>query len=195
MQGERQIGDLAATGPELPYRDVREDMINGSTLRNDIEIFRFDPDRQAKFGLGGASVESVRLLDVNNAPLAWVIGGQDVSLEIRCVAKEALLRPIIGFQFKDRLGQILFADNTYLSHQFDTPSVASGKTLVARFEFRLPVLPSGDYSIGVAVADGTQDEHVQHQWLHDAQIVRVHASSVCFGLIGVPMTRIFLGVS
>lgn len=192
---EKQSGDTVANPSELPYRDMREDMINGSTLRNDIEIFRFDPDTQKKFGLGGATVASVRLLDANNAPLAWVVGGQDVSLEICCVAREELVRPIIGFQFKDRLGQVLFADNTFISHQFETPAVALGKTFVARFEFRLPILPSGDYSIGVAVADGTQDDHVQHQWLHDAQIIRVHASSVCFGLIGVPMKRISLGVT
>ena len=44
------------------------------------------------------------------------------------------------------------------------------------------------------LADGTQDEHVQHHWLHDALIVRVHASSACFGLIGLPMTRISLEI-
>lgn len=192
----RSHGDVSTAGvPGLPYRDVREDLINGSTLRNDIEVFRFDPDRQSKFGSGGAAVESVRLLDADNLPLSWVIGGQDIALEIRCIARQELVRPIIGFQFKDRLGQVLFADNTFLSYQFDTPCAASGRMLVARFEFRLPVLPSGDYSIGVAIADGTQEDHVQHQWLHDAQIIRVHASSVCFGLIGVPMRRISLGIA
>ena len=69
--------------------------------------------------------------------------------------------------------------------------VQSGE-LIARFEFRLPVLPSGDYGIAVAVADGSQDSHVQHHWMHDALMVRVHASSVCFGLVGIPMKNITL---
>jgi lipopolysaccharide transport system ATP-binding protein len=66
--------------------------------------------------------------------------------------------------------------------------------IVARFEFRLPVMPSGDYSIAVAVADGTQHSHVQHQWLHDALMIRIHSSSVCFGLLGIPMKNIILRV-
>ena len=66
------------------------------------------------------------------------------------------------------------------------------KKIIARFDFRMPVLPSGDYSIAVALADGSQESHVQHHWVHDALIVRVHASSVCFGLFGIPMKKITL---
>ncbi|MGE0800690.1 MAG: Wzt carbohydrate-binding domain-containing protein, partial [Lautropia sp.] len=95
----------------------------------------------------------------------------------------------------DRLGQVIFGDNTFLA-SVDTPAAAEpGDRLTACFEFRMPVLPSGDYSIGVAIADGTQVQHVQHQWVHDALLLRAHASSVCFGLIGVPMKRITLRVS
>lgn len=177
------------------YRDMREALINSSTLRNDIEIFRFEPDEQSGFGAGGAVITSTRILDADGAPLSWVVGGEDISLEIRCTANQDLLRPIIGFQFKDRLGQVIFADNTFLAYQYDTPQVQAGEEVVARFDFRLPILPSGDYSVSPAVAEGTQDVHVQHHWMHDALIIRVHSSSVCFGLIGVPMRKMMLSVS
>jgi lipopolysaccharide transport system ATP-binding protein len=173
------------------YRDMREALITGSTLRNDIEVFHFKPD-QAGFGTGDARIASVRLLDLDNNPLSWIVGGENVVLEIRCLAHANILRPIVGFQFKDRLGQIVFSDNTYLVYQFTPRPVARGASLVARFEFRLPVLPTGDYSIAAALAEGTQENHVQHHWMHDALIVRVHASSVCFGLVGVPMKTISL---
>jgi lipopolysaccharide transport system ATP-binding protein len=173
------------------YRDMREVMINSSTLRNDIEVFQFKPD-QAGFGAGDAKIVSVRLLDQDDTPLSWVVGGEDVILEIRCLAYKDILRPIIGFQFKDRLGQVVFADNTFLVYQFSPQPVAKGCELAARFEFRLPLLPTGDYSIAVALADGSQDNHVQHHWIHDALIVQVHASSVCFGLVGIPMKKITL---
>lgn len=176
------------------YRDMREALINASTLRNDIEVFQFTPD-QSGFGTGQAKIVSVRLLDQGGAPLAWVVGGEDVILDIRCVAHEDILRPIIGFQFKDRLGQVVFADNTFLVYQNSPQAVAKGCELVARFEFRLPLLPSGDYSITVAFADGSQESHVQHHWMHDALIVRVHASSICQGLVGVPMKTIYLSAA
>jgi len=173
------------------YRDTREALINASTLRNDLEIFQFEPD-QAGFGTGDAKIVSVRLLDQEGAPLSWVVGGEDVILEIRCLAEKDILRPIVGFQFKDRLGQVVFADNTFLVYERNPQAVAGGGELVARFEFRLPLLPTGDYSIGVALADGSQDDHIQHHWVHDALVIKAHASSVCFGLIGVPMKKITL---
>jgi lipopolysaccharide transport system ATP-binding protein len=173
------------------YRDMREDMINSSNLRNDIEIFKFSP-AQDSFGTGNARITSVRLLDINAVPLSWVVGGEDVILEIRCLASKDILRPIIGFVFKDRLGQIIFTDNTYLVYEHRPVVMSAGNEFVARFEFRLPILPSGDYSISPAIAEGTQNDHVQHQWLHDALIFRVHSSSVCFGLIGLPMKKITL---
>lgn len=191
--GSDVVAVTRAKAMELPHVDMRASLFNGSTLRNDIEVFQFDPD-QAGFGTGEAKIVSVRLLEPSGAPLSWIVGGEEVVLEIRCLAQSDILRPIIGFQFKDRLGQVIFADNTFLVYQNSPVAAAAGTELTARFEFRLPVLPSGDYSISPAIADGTQDEHVQHHWLHDALIVRVHASSACFGLIGLPMTRISLEI-
>lgn len=175
----------------IEYRDMREELVNASNLRNDVEVFQFKPDQEG-FGTGDAKILSVRLLDQHGAPLSWIVGGEDVILDIRCLAHKEIFRPIIGFQFKDRLGQVIFADNTFLVFEHNPQPVVQSGELVARFEFRLPVLPSGDYGIAVAVADGSQDSHVQHHWIHDALMVRVHASSVCFGLVGIPMKKITL---
>lgn len=175
------------------YRDMRESFINASVLRNDIEVFQFKHNENG-FGTGDASVVGVRLLDANGMPLSWLIGGEDVIIEIRCQAHKDVLRPIVGFQFIDRLGQVIFADNTYLVYQHNPRAVEGGQELVVRFEFRLPILPTGDYSVAVAIADGSQDNHVQHHWRHDALMVRVHASSACFGLMGVPMKKISMAV-
>jgi lipopolysaccharide transport system ATP-binding protein len=176
---------------QVEYLDLRDNLINTSQLRNDIEIFQFKPD-QAGFGTGEAEIVSVKLLDHNYAPLSWVVGGENVVLDIQCLAHQDILRPIIGFQFKDRLGQVVFADNTYLVYQNNPQKIMRDNRFIARFEFRLPVLPNGDYSVSVAIADGSQDSHVQHHWMHDALMIKVHASSVCFGLVGVPMRKITL---
>ena len=177
--------------PQVDWRDMRESFINASTLRNDIEVFRFNPKTEG-FGKGSARIESVRLLDADGTPLSWIVGGEHVILEICSRVQEDIFRPIVGFQFKDRLGQVVFSDNTYLACINKPLSANAGQQVVARFEFRLPILPSGDYSISPAFAEGTQEEHVQHHWLHDALLIKVHASSVCFGLIGVPMRQITL---
>jgi lipopolysaccharide transport system ATP-binding protein len=175
------------------YRDAREELVRHSNLRNDLEVFRFDPDTPG-FGTGHVRIDSATLNDANDAPLAWTIGGEAVRLTIRATAYARVERPIIGFLLKDRLGQALFGDNTYLTYLDEPPAAEPGHALVASFEFRMPELPAGDYALSVAVADGTQAAHVQHHWIHDALIVRAHASRVTFGLFGVPMKRIVLGV-
>jgi lipopolysaccharide transport system ATP-binding protein len=183
--------DFSVAEEAIEYRDARESLINSSILRNDIEVFKFNPD-QSDFGTGSATITAVRFLDSKGFPLSWFIGGEEVVLEIRCLAHKELLRPIVGFQFKDRLGQVIFSDNTFFTYQFNPQRVKEAAEIIARFEFRLPILPTGDYSVSPAIAEGTQEEHVQHHWVHDALIIRVHSSSVHFGLIGLPMKKIIL---
>ena len=99
----------------LPLKDQRLEFINASNLRNDLQIFKFDPDA-ASFGRGGAQIHDVRLLDENEQPLAWIVGGEKVTLRVLVRAYQDLDSPIIGFFVKDRLGQALFGDNTFLSY-------------------------------------------------------------------------------
>ena len=113
---------------------------------------------------------------------------------IKCLANIDLYSPIVGFSIKDRLGQTIFADNTFITYQSDPVTVLSGQQLQAEFKFRMPLLPVGDYSVCVAIADGTQENHIQHQWYHDALMFKSNASSICHGLIGVPMKKIRLSV-
>lgn len=173
------------------YKDQRAQFINGSNLRNDLEVFRFDPET-ASFGRGGAQILSVELLDPDGSPLAWVVGGEAVILRILARADQTLDSPIIGFYVKDRLGQTLFGDNTYLNYRDSPVSCNPGSVVEARFCFQMPIFPPGAYSISAAISDGTQKDHVMHQWIHDALVFKAEASSLPIGLVGVPMDRIEL---
>ena len=176
-----------------PLVDMRLDFINTTKYRNDIEIFKFDPGA-AGFGKGGGGVVSAQLLDDNGQPLAWVVGGEKVRLKIECVSNVNMFSPIVGFLVNDRLGQSIFGDNTF-NFSKETPLVISvGERFVAEFEFTMPILQVGDYSITVALAEGTQCEHVQHHWVHDAIVLKSHSSSLSTGLMGVPMNNIRLCV-
>jgi lipopolysaccharide transport system ATP-binding protein len=174
-----------------PFKDKRLDLINTSNLRNDLKVFKFDPDA-ASFGKGGAQIHLVQLLDDNMQPLAWVVGGEKVTLRIMARAHQDLDAPIIGFFVKDRLGQTLFGDNTFLSNIDQPVYCLKGIELQADFVFYIPLLPAGDYSITVAIANGTQIDHVQHHWIHDAVFFRSESSSVATGLIGIPMLDVKL---
>jgi lipopolysaccharide transport system ATP-binding protein len=113
-------------------------------------------------------------------------------VSVHCKAERDIARPIIGFYVRDRLGQILFGDNTYLSYLENPVRIKPGQEIEARFEFAMPLLPTGDYSICAAIAEGTQTDHVQYHWMHDALIFRVNASPAQCGLVGIPMDSISL---
>lgn len=172
-------------------RDQRDAFINHSNLRNDLKIFQFDPER-AGFGKGGAEITQVEFRDLDAHPLSWVVGGEPVVLRITAQAHQPLHSPIIGFYVKDRLGQPVFGDNTFLSHMDSPVACEAGETVVAEFEFQMPRLAPGDYSITVAIADGTQHDHVQHHWMHDAILFRSESSNVVSGFVGIPMQHIRL---
>jgi lipopolysaccharide transport system ATP-binding protein len=170
-------------------RDMRLDFINTTQYRNDIELFSFTPDA-ANFGKGGAIITSIQVLDQNNKNLAWVVGGEHVQLVIHCMAHTDLTSPLVGFLLNDKLGQPLFGDNTFITYFKNPLQVKSGHIFVTRFDFIMPILPAGDYSLTVAIAEGTQNEHIQHHWIHDALILKSHSSSVSTGLVGIPMMNI-----
>lgn len=176
-------------------RDMRQDIINASPYRNDLEIFAFEPNAEG-FGKKGAIMEEVLLHDREGHPLTWVVGGEEVILSIkaRIHQEQPMLQPIMGFYIKDRLGQTLFGDNTFITYQDDPVGAMPGTVLAASFTFRMPILPQGDYSISTAIADGTQDNHIQHHWLHDALFFKSHSSSHSHGLVGIPMHQIELQV-
>jgi lipopolysaccharide transport system ATP-binding protein len=159
--------------------------------QNDIQLFDFNP-KASGFGKGGAKITKVFLCDNNGNLLSWVAGGEQVQLCIRCKAFQKIISPIIGFQVKDRLGQLLFGDVTTFAYIQRPLVVERGEKFAAEFHFKMPILPNGDYSISPAIAEGTQENHIQHHWVHDALIFKVHTQRICFGLFGVTMTHISL---
>lgn len=172
-------------------RDVRHETLAASDKRNAIEVFAFDQNAPS-FGKGGAHVENVRLEDADGSDLPAILGGEDVRLVISCRADQPIEGPIVGFYIRDRLGQDLFGDNTYTTYSHAQMILAAGEKFTASFDFTMPYLPVGDYSVSVALAAGTQADHVQHHWIDEALIFRSETSHVMQGLIGVPISRVAL---
>lgn len=157
------------------------------------DFFFSDFTESAAFGEGGARVLDVLFCDDRDLHLRSSSAGATVRLVIEVLATECLDGPIIGFSLKDRLGQVLFGANTYPSTEGQHVHVEPGRRVRAEFTFELPVLPAGEYSLAVAVATGTQENHVQHHWIHDAMIIKA-ASNSAVGLVGLPMNRVELAL-
>jgi len=178
--------------PPARNRDFRRELIRNSDKRNLIEVFEFDADAPS-FGQRGGTITNVRMLGADGTESPILEGGEDVTIEVTCRAAAPMTRPIVGFLLRDRLGQNLLGDNTYLAYRERGIGIRENEIFRARFTFQLPYLPPGDYSITAALAEGTQSDHVQHHWMDEALIFRCessHASYGTNGLLGIPMQDI-----
>lgn len=186
-----KLHSMRKKGTCPPAKDQRSNLINGSNLRNDLQVFEFNPNAPS-FGKGNAQIIDVQLLDDNENSLSWIVGGEKVVLRVTVLVHQELNSPIVGFYVKDRLGQALFGDNTFISYSDHQIRPSEGSNIQAEFTFYMPILPVGDYSITVAVANGSSEIHEQQHWVHDAIIFKSNSSSVTTGLMGIPMLDIKL---
>jgi len=183
-----------APAPAEHWIDYRKDRINNSTLANVLEITQF-PEAlltSESFGDGRATLSSVTLREVaSGQPLLVGLGGEQVQLRIEGKAHETIKQPIIGFILKNERGVVLLGDNTNnMFDQHPPGAVQAGTTYAATFNFTLPLLPEGSYSVTASLADGTQNEHSQLHWVNDALLFRSSCTSVAAGLAGVAMQAI-----
>lgn len=187
----------------LVFSDKDDEKLGKETRRNlshtnlsdpglqNIESFGFNFDA-ISFGKGDAKITNVNWGGGDGLPLLTCEGGKEVIVRINALMIKDVVSPIMGFTIKDRLGQHLLGGNTYHSYKSTPLYLEAGEILEAEFHFKLPILAIGEYSISAAIASGTLADHVQLDWIHDAIIFHVNASSIEGVLVGMPIDRIGL---
>ena len=143
---------------------------------------------------GSAEVKKVYMESAEGHSISILEGGENVRLVICAQSYKNIENPIIGFIFKDKLGQDLFGENTLSFTSLKKTCVFAGQSIKAIFCFQLPMLPNGQYAVVASIAEGNLHDHVQHHWLHDALIITVSSSNVRWGLVGVPFDHVSLAV-
>lgn len=177
-----------------PVVDPRDNLLKSSQVANRIQIFDFDSNAEW-FGTNGAKITNVTITDQSSETKNTIYGGDVVNLCINVKANIDIIMPIVGFYIRDRLGQKLFGDNTFLTTQDSNICIESGQQAQAVFTFQMPYLNAGDYAVTAAIAEGTEASHVQHHWLDEALLFHVPTSHFAHGLVGIPMINISLSGS
>lgn len=125
------------------------------------------------FGAGGASIEKVSFVSKKSSTRIDLFeGGERVVFSVAIRVRQPITHPIVGFHVIDEIGIHVFGMNT-LASGIEMGDFNSGEVKIVEFEFDFPFIKVGNYSFSPAVADGTQADHIQHHWIHDAYVVRV----------------------
>lgn len=179
-----------ARKPDM-QRDCRQDIINQSGLNNQIKVYKFERDAFG-WGTGDAKIKKVEIHSNHGKILHSITGGEEISLMVEVSAVKLLSNVFVGFMVRDRLGQNLFGDNSYLSTVNSPVKLDRSETLVVSFRFFMPPLPSGRYTVTAAVASGNQKEHTAHEWIDDAfSFDSINGENVN-GLVGLLMQDILV---
>jgi lipopolysaccharide transport system ATP-binding protein len=147
-------------------------------------------DNSGGWKTGAAEIISVKITDSQNNSLSSYKGGEQIILNITAKANISLKSPILGWFVRDKLGQCLFGEHTYT--YIDPLPMQENDVVRAQFYFNLPMLPNGDYSITVSIADGDPHTHTQHHWLHNALIFKVLSEKLRYGLVGIQFKNVKL---
>lgn len=175
-----------------PWFDFRQGQFGDRSFGSLMQVSRFDEAirNSDRFG-DNATIEFIHvgLMDpINGLTQSSFYGGYPYVLAIVCCCNLDMDQPDIGFCLNDKLGQVLFGDNTNTLNQGE--KWRKGETYQINFEFDMPVLKTGEYTITVAVQKHEQEPPVILNWIHDALLLYTHHSSTAVGLSGVPMRRI-----
>jgi lipopolysaccharide transport system ATP-binding protein len=142
------------------------------------------------FGDGKATIIEVSFVDRDGHPIKNIISYSLAHLTIKARANELITSPIIGFALINRHGLTLVSDNTYLSSLNKEPLIVQpGEIVQAIFEFQLPSFRSGDYTLHAAIASGTQTNHHQHHYIHEAAVFKATPSFTVYGECNPPLIR------
>ncbi len=194
-------GDEVELNVNTPDRNTAATQINDSnatqieesdfTAEADIAIYN-NLGHANGWESGAANIVSAALTSLDTYRKGVLNGGEKVRLRIRAKAHSDLNNALIGFLVRDRLGQDLFGENTFMSMQGKPCQVLSGHEFEAEFVFQFPMLPNGQYSMAISVADGDLYNNVQHNWMHDALIIQVSSDKIRYGLVGIQFDSVRL---
>jgi len=123
-------------------------------------------------GQGGVKIGEVSLCTLN--PFRTVTsleGGEEVVFLAKADISTSIEAPLIGLVLYNRQGlPAIHLNNAIFPGNF-SPLSPGGE--VISFEFKIPLLANGDYFIAVAINDGTPEQHLVLQRIHEAYQLKI----------------------
>ncbi len=154
---------------------------NSPSKFNDLEGL-LSVDKCDSFGLKNAKIHKVGFLNNSNKVVTTIRQGEWIAFV--CVfSTDINLHDVgVGILFKDRLNNEIFTINSYM-YQKSLKEVKANKNIMATIKFKFPKVYPKEYSVTVALSEGTQINHIQQHWVHEAIVVNVKSLDMIDGAI------------
>ena len=163
-----------AYGLETDTVNSTERSVEGSAADSKCQEIKWESAEKCEsFGEGGATILATALYSkARGERIITFEGGEEVYYYVKIKAHQRIESPIIGFILKDDHGVNVLG---YNSQSIDIPleEFNAGEERIFCFSFKFPYLRTGVYFFNSAIADGTQLNHAQLHWVHDAYMLQI----------------------
>lgn len=133
-------------------------------------------------GAGDVLVEKV-MIQINGTPSNVVKPGDEVSIRAIIFSKKECENIIIGYTFKDKYGNSIFAMNTIAQNILVGP-IKQGGTYMFKIVFHWPEVKEGDYFLTLGLGEGMdQMIHIIQCWAHNIYHAEALALRPMHGII------------
>lgn len=156
-----------------------------------VEVFDFDPDTVTQ--TGEATVNGIGFFAMDGSEIVVAEGGERLALRIDCVANTAVQEPIAAFIVRNRIGRVVFSDDTGTTGRGRV--IECGQPFSARFAFYLPHLPTGEYSVEAFVFAGAPAPARLLAHAVDSHFLSIHARYYWEGLANIPAIEVTFEVN
>lgn len=123
------------------------------------------------------NIFSDNIIDIKNFDINQEKNNINISMQLEI--KKDLSNLLIGFIIKDKYGQIVSGETFSVKSE----SIDFNKVILGQISFKLPKLNNGKYFFSYSIADGTEENHEQHYWRHDAFVFDIHSNENRYGII------------
>lgn len=165
---------------EMAYDAVANVPLESDTDTAPEDIVGISTEGVESFGDGGARITTVTFVHRDSGvAFGGYKHGEWVRLEAMVETYAPITSPGIGVIFKDRLGNQVFGIGNYI---YDVCFETMRENLLYKVivEFALPPIQNGEYSVTIALSEGTQENHIQHHWVHDITTILVDNKELAF---------------
>jgi lipopolysaccharide transport system ATP-binding protein len=160
-------------------------------IKGDLTQSKFENQLNPKATIGGqlkATISSAAIFHgADGKCLTTLQESETVVLMMTMVCNDEIRGLLAGFTIKDRLGQKIIEENNSLFLPLDGSEIVAkkGAIITVKFDYKIPRLMLGKYSVDFAVAEGTQKNHVPQCWVYDALQFESVPKQEVFGLMSI----------
>ncbi len=154
------------------HETERDEQDVHSPRKSDIDENLIDTRSLDSFGEKNAIIEKVAFLDESGSSTSILVQGTYINFVCYFRTSVDLEEVAIGVLFKDSLNNEILTFNSYMYNQ-PIKHVLADYVVKTTIKFKVPKIFPREYTVTVALSEGTQQNHIQQHWIHEATTVDI----------------------